>query len=681
MNCTIVRVVLHGRRGQVPEKPNVHEENPSSKRGQPSAHAHHCHGGQPLADTVAGYFKSLAASATTKAGYSVADGSFSGLLGGWSSTGSQTGLTTSQVKFTSFTTVDRPDLQVFYQNVQFTMQDVLDGKVSFYYNGSDGAPSFTATATNTNSLAVSNSVSATAQFLSSGNDGQGGWVVWGDGSGSGAVTRGQYSAEPASMLGQAAGGSNDSLTGSSAGDVMFGDGSGGGTSGNFNSIVGFFGGMAGNGNDTLIAGGGNDVVFGDGFSGITNISNSAQGAGQLGGYGGGGTGSNANPGNLQSVASGTWGSNSTMGPLQSGGAPLTMWNGSNAGIAAGADLTVGVNAYLTDSYYATVLRDISKNTGYDTRVFNQVMGWGNDSINAGAGDDWVMGGQGHDTLIGGQGNDTLWGRGGGVGPMSLQVDNTATEVVVTFEAMAKGSTLTLRGPNVFTAYAANTYSTGGYITFTAAKNLTAAEVAAAFDGIVSGALPTDVSSSDGTFTSGLLTNGGPATAPLASITSFAASPSYWTASAGAQANQLKFKIDGYASTYNATNYADLTLHALYDTTNATIDNDVFVWQHGDAGVSGATDTIKDLAVWSAATGKGDKLDLTDLLDNYSGTNLANWISIQTGQTVNGVANSSIVTVDIDGADAGTVKQVIQIEGVNIGTNVDALVTSEFFKVL
>ena len=631
------------------------------------------------ADTVAGYFKSLAASATTKAGYSVADGSFSGLLGGWSSTGSQTGLTTSQVKFTSFTTVDRPDVQVFYKNVQFTMQDVLDGKISFYYNGSDGAPSFTATATNTNSLAVSNSVSATAQFLSSGNDGQGGWVVWGDGSGSGAVTRGQYVAEPGSMLGQAAGGSNDSLTGSSAGDVMFGDGSGGGTSGNFNSIVGFFGGMAGNGNDTLIAGGGNDVVFGDGFSGITNISNSAQGAGQLGGYGGGGTGSNT--GATQSVASGTWGSNSTMGPLQSGGAPLTMWNGSNAGIAAGADLTVGVNAYLTDSYYATVLRDISKNTGYDTRVFNQVMGWGNDSINAGAGDDWVMGGQGHDTLIGGQGNDTLWGRGGGVGPMSLQVDNTATEVVVTFEAMAKGSSLTLRGPNVFTAYAANTYSTGGYITFTAAKNLTAAEVAAAFDGIVSGALPTDVSSSDGTFTSGLLTNGGPATAPLASITSFAASPSYWTASAGAQANQLKFKIDGYASTYNATNYADLTLHALYDTTNATIDNDVFVWQHGDAGVSGATDTIKDLAVWSAATGKGDKLDLTDLLDNYSGTNLANWISIQTGQTVNGVANSSIVTVDIDGADAGTVKQVIQIEGVNIGTNVDALVTSEFFKVL
>ena len=91
--------------------------------------------------------------------------------------------------------------------------------------------------------------------------------------------------------------------------------------------------------------------------------------------------------------------------------------------------------------------------------------------------------------------------------------------------------------------------------------------------------------------------------------------------------------------------------------------------------------INNLAVWSAATGKGDKLDLTDLLDNYSGTNLANWISIQTGQTVNGVANSSIVTVDIDGAGAGTVKQVIQIEGVNIGTNVDALVTSEFFKVL
>ena len=73
--------------------------------------------------------------------------------------------------------------------------------------------------------------------------------------------------------------------------------------------------------------------------------------------------------------------------------------------------------------------------------------------------------------------------------------------------------------------------------------------------------------------------------------------------------------------------------------------------------------------------------MKDLLVGYSGNNLSDWVSVWANQTINGVANSSTVVIDIDGAGPGTVKQYIQLEGVNLNTDVSALVANDTFKVL
>jgi len=188
--------------------------------------------------------------------------------------------------------------------------------------------------------------------------------------------------------------------------------------------------------------------------------------------------------------------------------------GGGAGVAAStSDLTLGVSAYLTTSLYQSVLNDISKGANADGRPFGQVMGGGDDVIDAGAGDDWVMAGYGNDTITGGSGNDTMWGRGGAV-------DSSP---------------------------------------------------------------PTD--------------------------------------------------------------------------------NDVYIWNSGNAG-TGATDTIKDFTVWNGTA--GDRLDITSLLVGYSASkNLSEWITLQSGVTINGVSGSSRMTIDIDGAGTGTARQVIEFEGTNL----------------
>ncbi len=98
--------------------------------------------------------------------------------------------------------------------------------------------------------------------------------------------------------GGAGGGGDDTLTGTSANDVLFGDGSGGGGGGGGSEYggtagLGGAGGAGGGGIDTLNGGAGNDILFGDGFDGSTGSDGGYAnngGDGGDGGYGGGGGG-------------------------------------------------------------------------------------------------------------------------------------------------------------------------------------------------------------------------------------------------------------------------------------------------------------------------------------------------------------------------------------------------------
>jgi Ca2+-binding RTX toxin-like protein len=92
------------------------------------------------------------------------------------------------------------------------------------------------------------------------------------------------------------------------------------------------------------------------------------------------------------------------------------------------------------------------------------------------------------------------------------------------------------------------------------------------------------------------------------------------------------------------------------------DNDTFVWRAGDAG-TGASDTLRDFVAWNGST--GDKLDISGLLQGYTGTNLEEWVTLSTGHTINGTTDSSRLTIDIDGAGDGMVTQVIDLQGTNL----------------
>jgi Ca2+-binding RTX toxin-like protein len=103
-----------------------------------------------------------------------------------------------------------------------------------------------------------------------------------------------------------------------------------------------------------------------------------------------------------------------------------------------------------------------------------------------------------------------------------------------------------------------------------------------------------------------------------------------------------------------------------------LDNDIFVWGSGDAGL-GATDVIRDFTAWNGTS--GDKLDLTALLVGYqAGTSdISQWISVQNGVTLPGATGwdvgktGTLLTIDIDGAGAGTVTQTIFLENVTLTT--------------
>ena len=115
----------------------------------------------------------------------------------------------------------------------------------------------------------------------------------------------------------------------------------------------------------------------------------------------------------------------------------------------------------------------------------------------------------------------------------------------------------------------------------------------------------------------------------------------------------------------------------FDLGSATSDNDVFKWNSGDAGASGATDTIKDFTKWNGTS--GDKLSIYGLLSGFTlaSSPLEQWVkTIATGQTVNGVFNSTVMTIDVDGPGPGTVTQVIQFEGINLLSGVSGTLAQQ-----
>lgn len=290
--------------------------------------------------------------------------------------------------------------------------------------------------------------------------------------------------------------------------------------------------------------------------------------------------------------------------------------------------TTSVSAMLSKSVYLKVLADISKTNSTDDRVFTQVMGTGNDAINAGAGNDWVMGGYGNDTLIGGTGDDVMWGRGGGGHIVNLAVTN--------------GSTTVTEATNVYFTDGLKTGEsvTVGGLTLTASTAMTAAQITSAFTGLAAGATTGNTVSGVTYTASGSLT--------------------------GWSSGQSTLIGGNTAITFTSTTLnTDVTnLSASY----RLLDNDLFKWNASDAG-TGAKDIIKDFSAWNGTS--GDKLDILNVLTGYtSGTStLSQWVTVTTGQIAPGTstANSTRLVIDIDGAAAGTVSQTIWLEGVNLSS--------------
>ncbi len=99
-------------------------------------------------------------------------------------------------------------------------------------------------------------------------------------------------------------------------------------------------------------------------------------------------------------------------------------------------------------------------------------------------------------------------------------------------------------------------------------------------------------------------------------------------------------------------------------------NNTFLWLSGDATSTTrnpVTDVITDFHAWNASTQTGDRLDITRLLEGYStSSHLAGYVTVDNRATVNGVANSTRLTVQVDGTSAGAV-QIIELPGVALGT--------------
>lgn len=103
-----------------------------------------------------------------------------------------------------------------------------------------------------------------------------------------------------------------------------------------------------------------------------------------------------------------------------------------------------------------------------------------------------------------------------------------------------------------------------------------------------------------------------------------------------------------------------------------VDNDTFVWGAGDAG-SGASDVIRDFTAWDGTS--GDRLDISALLVGYQAgsSDISQWISVQNDVTLPGATGwdagktGTLLTIDIDGAGAGTITQTIFLENASLTT--------------
>jgi len=201
----------------------------------------------------------------------------------------------------------------------------------------------------------------------------------------------------------------------------------------------------------------------------------------------------------------------------------------------------------------------------------------------------------------------------------------------------------------FTDLSAGQSITIAGLTLTANSTLTASAVTTAFGGLAAGSTGKTVTG--GTF-SGTLTG--------------------WSSNATANEVNTASHMVAFRSITSTSDVTDITYS--FDTDRILRDNDTFVWQSGDAG-TGATDTIKDFKAWNDSV--GDRLNITNLLEGYTPgvSTLADWVSVATGLTINGMANSSRLTIDVDGAGASTVTQIIELEGATLNTDLTQLLSS------
>ena len=124
-------------------------------------------------------------------------------------------------------------------------------------------------------------------------------------------------------------------------------------------------------------------------------------------------------------------------------------------------------------------------------------------------------------------------------------------------------------------------------------------------------------------------------------------------------------------------------------TNPRVDpgNNTFLWSSGDA-TSGtqahrAIDLIRDFRAWNGSS--GDRLDITRLLEGYSASQesaLGNWVQVDNNATVQGVARSTRLTIDVNGSQAGGDVQIIELQGVQLSSSSALdLVHTQLLKVL
>ncbi|MFB5746115.1 Ig-like domain-containing protein [Cedecea sp. S5-13] len=367
---------------------------------------------------------------------------------------------------------------------RITMQDIVSGKVRITYNQTPSSLIENGTAAEV-SYTISEPDAWGRQYDIHGNlqfnIGNSQAVIWGDESGKGG--KGAISVSSGTGEAGSAGiGLADTLIGTTENDLIFGDGSGGGGGGGASGTRTGAPGAGGGGDDRIFGGAGNDIIFGDGFSG-SNVNNTMNGS--AGGYGGGGGGGGGfyvggSTGAVGGVGAGNGGnggtnttsisSGSTLGAAVSGSAGYgpdgsnRTSGGGGAAVDADSDNTTNKGAAIiesdgkniagatdntgttADAYNTTLnaLRDGPGGSNTENRMFEQVMGGGNDYIDAGDGNDWIMGGYGNDTIIGGRGNDTMWGRGGGIGGTATDNDlfvwragdatGNATDIIKDFEA-------------------------------------------------------------------------------------------------------------------------------------------------------------------------------------------------------------------------------------------------------